>query len=211
MRVLSIDVGTKNLGACDVAAVGGGGFAVMGWRVVSCDAASGTSAVDVCIRGAVGAMRAMCDEAGGCPWDRVVVENQPTLKNPRMKAVQTAIHAFFAMRDEAPEVVLAGATGKNKLADLVLGADPDAAGLSSGARYRRAKKRSVRAAGVLLGENGRNAEWLVELEGHPKKDDMCDAFLQAIYFLSHKEKLVRVRGAREGGGAHDGGVCDASM
>jgi hypothetical protein len=210
MRVLSIDVGTKNLGACDVASEAGGGFAVLGWRVVSCDLASGTSAVDGCIRGAVGAMRAMCDEAGGCPWDRVVVENQPTLKNPRMKAVQTAIHAFFAMRDEAPEVVLAGAVGKNKLADLVLGADPDAAGLSSGARYRRAKKRSVRAAEVILGGDGRHAAWLAELAGHPKKDDMCDAFMQAIFFLSHKEKLVRIRSDMVRG-APQGGACDASI
>nr|WRJ69736.1 putative Holliday junction resolvase [Oceanusvirus sp.] len=198
MRVLSIDVGTKNLGACDVeASADGKSFRIHRWCVLT-SSERGTTAVDEAIRGAVAAMRDLCgceaDGGGGsCPWDRAVIENQPCMKNPRMKAVQTAIHTFLAMRPEDPDVVLAGAAGKNKVADKILGKDEEC-GATSGARYRRAKKRSVEATKALLGSatDGRHDEWLAKLATHPKKDDMCDAFLQAIYFLSDKERVFSV-------------------
>jgi hypothetical protein len=46
-------------------------------------------------------------------WDRVLIENQPSLINPKMKSVQAVIHAFFALRH--PDSVVAYVAASSKI------------------------------------------------------------------------------------------------
>lgn len=184
VRVLSIDVGIKNLGVCDMSARDRW-VKIHEWKVMGC--AVEDNGIDGSIRGAVGAMSGLVEDAGGFVWDAVVIENQPCMKNPRMKAVQVAIHTFVAMRgDENTEVFLAAAAGKNRVADAVLGSVR-----GSSNKYKENKARSVSASRFLV-RRGENSAWIRTLDSHPKKDDMCDAFMQGVYYLKERMKLIDI-------------------
>ena len=159
MRVLSFDVGIKNLAFCDVQ------FCDDATRVV------GSGVVDVSaktvallIEHVVDALR---DRFSDSDYDTVLVENQPAFKNPRVKTVQTAVHTWFATRDPRPVVVLCAPKGKNDLCCALNDEDPPK-------NYRDAKKQAVRTATAILG---------CDALPRTKPDDVADAFLQAVQFF----------------------------
>ena len=191
MRILSIDVGVKNLGVCELEVDGAtGGLSLGFWGVVS-GGEHGDNAIQTAISGAVAVMTELHDRTAGAGWDCVVIENQPCIKNPRMKAVQIAIHTFLVIH-YGPDVAvcLAGAVGKNNVADKILRDDGAASSSTSGQKYRRAKKRSVEAGRAFLEARGGFDEQLAALAASSKKDDMCDALLQGIYYLTAKAKIL---------------------
>lgn len=198
MRVLSIDVGVRNLGVCELEASREAGeeLGIGFWNVVS-GAGQTDNAIQTAISGAVDAMLELCENNGGAGWDCVVIENQPCIKNPRMKAVQTAIHTFLVMQfGPDVNVCLASAVGKNKIADSILaaadGQTPRPEGETPGQKYRRTKKRSIDATRRYLGRDPRHGPHLAAMEASPKKDDMCDSFLQGLYFLTTKAKILTI-------------------
>lgn len=199
MRILSIDVGVKNLGVCELEVDDATRALSLGmWDVVSGSENGETDAsIQAAISGAVSVMTELHDRTGGAGWDCVVIENQPCIKNPRMKAVQIAIHTFLVIHyGPHVSVCLAGAVGKNNVADKVLRASdesapgPAAAAATPGQKYRRAKKRSVEATRAFLAARGGFDEQLKALDGSTKKDDMCDALLQGVYYLTSKAKII---------------------
>lgn len=189
MRILSIDVGIKNLGLCELEAEHGA-IRLGRWAVVGGAPADGS--IHSAIAGAVAAMLDAYEGSGRRGWDCVVIENQPSIKNPRMKAVQIAIHTFMIVHfGPDVSVSLAGAVGKNKIADRILASatdsrDPSVDRSTPGKRYRDAKKRSVTAARAFLARDAYHSRHLADLESSTKKDDMCDSLLQGIYFLTQK-------------------------
>lgn len=199
MRVLSIDVGVKNLGVCELEVSPDTKVVSIGfWGVVS-GSGQTDGAIQTAISGAVEVMLELHERSGGAGWDTVVIENQPCIKNPRMKAVQIAIHTFLVIHfGPDVSVCLAGAVGKNKVADKIIsrkgraegGDSPDVE--TSGQKYRRAKKRSIEAARDYLSADERHAGHLAAMERSPKKDDMCDSLLQGLYFLSSKAKILEI-------------------
>eukprot|EP00873_Tetraselmis_striata_P043846 jgi/Tetstr1/464110/TSEL_008915.t1 len=198
MRILSIDVGVKNLGVCEMEVDDGTRELSLGfWGVVGGgEGADADASIQTAISGAVAAMTELNDRTGGAGWDCVVIENQPCIKNPRMKAVQIAIHTFMVIH-HGPDasVCLAGAVGKNKVADRILlrtggGGGGGGAEATAGQRYRRAKKRSVEAGRAFLEARGGFERELEALAASSKKDDMCDALLQGVYYLTAKAKLL---------------------
>lgn len=197
MRILSIDVGVKNLGICELENSPDNNVAIGFW-----DVCSGTGqtdrAIQTAIAGAVDVMLELYERSGGGGWECVVIENQPCIKNPRMKAVQIAIHTFLVIHfGPDVNVCLAGAVGKNNIADKILSKKECAPEKNqdketSGQKYRRAKKRSIAATREYLSSDERYAEHLAAMENSSKKDDMCDSFLQGLYYLSSKAKLLTI-------------------
>lgn len=177
MRVLSVDVGCRNLGVCEIETgddAGGLPFSIGAWDVVStCDSGGLRDAIP----GVVEAMRELLAGTGGEGWDAVVIENQPAVKNPTMKAVQVAIHAFVATTGCSPVVHWAGAGGKNAVADTILRSGRQSMG------YRESKKRSVDAALALLQDFGLS-EHSRTILGRKKRDDLADSLLQGVHFVS---------------------------
>lgn len=179
MRVLSIDVGAKNMGICELERDAEGVVSFGEWGVMAtCESSDTRSAIE----GAVRAMEEMYARTGGAGWDAVVIENQPAFKNPAMKAVQVALHAFVVIKRCSPEVVWVGGSGKNGVADGILGRD--GCGRVS---YRDSKRRSVDAAEAFLRAGGYSAQ-AEALASSKKKDDMSDSLLQALYYLGHPPK-----------------------
>ncbi|AUF82259.1 putative Holliday junction resolvase [Tetraselmis virus 1] len=187
MRVLSIDVGIKNLGFCDITFVKNPeDFIINAWKVSNNSRAD--NSIDASIRGTVDMLDEVFSESGYDAFDVVLIENQPCFKNPKMKTVQTTIHAYMVMRaSEETEIILASASGKNKLAEKILDIDK-----TKTTKYRDAKKRSIESTKIILESNEKNNKHLSDLMIHPKKDDMCDSFMQALYYFSEKKMLINM-------------------
>lgn len=120
--------------------------------------------------------------------DQVVIENQPSFKNPKMKSISNTLFDYFMIRgyidkphglnislvkfmcpnnklkvneDNTIEVFKANKNKKNK--------------------YKLTKELSVKYTRQLIDDN---KEMLEFFESCKKKDDICDAYLQGLYYLN---------------------------
>jgi hypothetical protein len=128
--------------------------------------------------------------------NEVVIENQPALKNPRMKSIQMFIYSFFfiggktgRLRD-LNQVAFFSATKKlnptNIVEDIlkknkkITGQEPagkEEEPLSEYRAYKKRKNDSIFIVSCVLDEMD---EWKRFFLSHPKKDDLADSLLQGI-------------------------------
>lgn len=119
-------------------------------------------------------------------YDHVLIENQPTRKNPEMKGVQMAIHTYFATLR-----MYVGCVGEIHLVSAKRKLQGEEA--NKKASYRERKALSVelgkKALEYMGGEVAIAAlEKLVHVK---KKDDMCDALLQGLEWIKTPVKKPR--------------------
>jgi len=225
-RILSFDVGLRHLAyavlSVSDAAEGVGGapgrqLALDRWGVLDIAAAAeeerrrsrGTPASDALTTALVTVLDREFYDPGAVSYDHVLIENQPSRKNPSMKAIQVAIHTYFAtLRLYAGcvgQVRLVSAT--QKLLPMATAASaapsPSAAPpavLLAGAAYRERKARSIEMCRRFLAEDLRDEAASAQLAAARKKDDLCDALLQAVWFVSTlSEGEVPKKGVRAPG------------
>jgi hypothetical protein len=124
--------------------------------------------------------------------DYVVIENQPSFKNPRMKSIASTIYDYYLIRgiidknttkSNINQVKFMSPSNKLKLADdndtkeivKVKKTDNDAK------TYKLTKNLGIKYCNDLIKHL---PEWLSHFEKHKKKDDLADSFLQGVYFYN---------------------------
>jgi|UniRef100_A0A6C0ECV1 hypothetical protein len=124
----------------------------------------------------------------------VVIENQPSFKNPRMKSIASTIYDYYLIRgiidksrikSNINQVKFMSPSNKLKLADnndtneiiKVKKTDNDAK------TYKLTKSLGIKYCTDLIKHL---SEWLSYFEKHKKKDDLADSFLQGVYFYNQK-------------------------
>jgi hypothetical protein len=129
--------------------------------------------------------------------DEVIIENQPSLKNPTMKSIASTLFNYFVIRG----IVDKNITGSkiqhiqyicpsNK---LKINNDNTVQVLSKsddGKKYKLTKDLGIKYCQQLLKHDD---EHLNYLNSFKKKDDLSDAFLQGVYYIDHykkKNKLI---------------------
>ena len=114
--------------------------------------------------------------------DYVLIENQISPIANRMNCIQGMISQYFIMKN-IDNIIFVSASNKLK---LFIG--------TKKTTYNERKKISVTITKTLLLENNtdnHNKEKLIEIfNKHKKCDDLADAFLQAIWFLSQKNNII---------------------
>jgi len=121
--------------------------------------------------------------------DMVLVENQPALKNPTMKAISSTIYDFYLIRgiidkryeSKINKVKFMSPSNKIKLSDkceVVYHADKKV-------KYKITKQLAVEYVTKILQNN---KSWLDHFKTFKKKDDLADALLQGAYYL---EKMYK--------------------
>ena len=115
---------------------------------------------------------------------KVVIENQPCMKNPIMKSIQMVIYSYFYIRGindkkTISEIILMSASNKLKVYD----GPPIELNLKS--KYTRNKKLAILHTRYILNNHH---DYLTFFDNHNKKDDLSDAFLQGIYYLNKHHK-----------------------
>jgi hypothetical protein len=121
--------------------------------------------------------------------DVVLIENQPSMKNPTMKSIASGLYDFYMIRgllDKVPEsnikiVKFMSPSNKLKLVDdgqtkqvVIYKAES-----KESKAYKLTKDLSVKYAKELIIDM---KEWLTFFNNQKKKDDLADALLQGLYY-----------------------------
>jgi hypothetical protein len=127
--------------------------------------------------------------------DYVVIENQPSFKNPRMKSIATTLYDYYLIRgvidkpitkSNISQVKFMSPSNKLKLADegdtkqLI-----KAKGTDDTKAYKLTKSLGIK---YCLDLTTHLDSWQKHFNSHKKKDDLADAFLQGAYFYTNNIK-----------------------
>lgn len=132
--------------------------------------------------------------------DEIVIENQPSMKNPRMKAIATSLFDYFLMRyvidyakdkrDKKINIYFYSPSNKLRLnedntVEVLSRADQEHK------KYKLTKELSIKYCYQMI---GKNEKYVGMLEKYKKKDDMCDAFLQGVSFdtVGRSKRKVKI-------------------
>lgn len=121
--------------------------------------------------------------------DMVLIENQPTFKNPTMKAISDTLYTWFMIRGIADKEINNASIGEikfispsNKLKEFDKKTIDEA---DETKKYKMTKKLSVENTKTILASYGLN-NWVNHILSYDKKDDLADSFLQGWYVLNNK-------------------------
>ena len=124
---------------------------------------------------------------------QVLIENQPTLKNPRMKAISSTIYDFYLIRGIVDKDITKSNVKLVKYMcpsnKLKLANDGDTQKLvklkgQEAKTYKLTKALGIKYCTELISSEEETKEkWLNHFNSFKKKDDMADSFLQGIYYV----------------------------
>lgn len=115
----------------------------------------------------------------------VLIENQPTLKNPLMKTISCFLYHHYNVRCNIDKknsnisINFISPSNKLKIADeqtnsILLGGSGKASNV-----YKLTKNLSEEYSSVII----KNTKWEDYIKKYKKKDDLCDALLQGYHYL----------------------------
>jgi hypothetical protein len=119
--------------------------------------------------------------------DIVLIENQPSLKNPQMKSVQMILYSYFLIKGDNLKIEFISATNKLKILknNDELNGMIDEIKLKTKNSYLQKKKISIAYCERLLNENDNYKNYLDFYKNNKKKDDLADSFLQCLYYVNN--------------------------
>jgi len=124
----------------------------------------------------------------------VYIENQPTLKNPTMKAISDTIYTWFLIRGIIDKNINNSLIDKikftspsNKLKEFDKKSIEDA---DDNKKYKETKKLSICNTKIILDHYNLDI-WNNIFTLHKKKDDLADCFLQGIYILNKDNDFIK--------------------
>ena len=120
--------------------------------------------------------------------DKVLIENQPAFKNPKMKAISSTIYDYFLIRGmfdkERTKSVIESVKyicPSNKLKVNEDNTIQTLSKTSDNKKYKMTKQLGVQYCKQLIKHDQSKLDFLATQK---KKDDLCDAFLQGAHYLS---------------------------
>lgn len=120
---------------------------------------------------------------------KVLLENQPVLKNPVMKSVQMIVFSFFQYQTillarEINTIKLVNASNKLKVGKTFTEINNNEDIIKIKSKYTRNKKFAIEYTYKILQDRIENFETLIEyFKENKKRDDLADAFLQGMYYI----------------------------
>ena len=119
-------------------------------------------------------------------FDKVVIENQPALKNPTMKTIQMIVYSYFLINgitnqdSNIEDIQMINARNKLKAYEgPVVPCDIKD-------KYKRTKFLGIQYCLSMIVESEQDDQWLNLFTTSKKKDDLADAYLQGIFVLKYK-------------------------
>ena len=120
--------------------------------------------------------------------DIVLLENQPVLKNPVMKSVQMILFSYFQyqkimLNREIKLIKFINAGNKLKVGRNFNEINYNVEINAIKSKYTRNKKFAILYTDKILIDRLKDSKNNEYFNKHKKKDDLADAFLQAIYYI----------------------------
>lgn len=124
----------------------------------------------------------------------VLIENQPSLKNPKMKSVANTLYSWFLIRGlidkknncNLKKIMFLSPSNKLKINDDDIQKELNNCKNDS-KKYQLTKKMAVVYTRNLIKNE---SKWLNFLNNNKKKDDLCDSYLQGLYFINNIKKFT---------------------
>lgn len=126
--------------------------------------------------------------------DYVCIENQPTLKNPTMKAISDVIYTWFMIRgvldkniynSRIKDISFFSPSNKLKIKNKTEEIANDIENAVN--KYKTTKDLAIKNCLIFIKHN---QEYVDYLNSFKKKDDLCDAFLHGVNFIEKKIKMI---------------------
>jgi hypothetical protein len=187
--LISFDIGTRNLAYCVLSYDDASSAAtILEWGVADVHGGAGNGAMDRMTESVLELLESLTTSyvsaASATSPVRVLIENQPSMKNPSMKTVQIVIYSYFRLTrrvmslDDHLSTTFVSPTAKLRcaVARSVL-PQAEATPASQRAAYASRKRQALLAARAWLPETH---AWRAHLDAHAKRDDLCDCLLQAL-------------------------------
>lgn len=128
--------------------------------------------------------------------DTVVIENQPSFKNPRMKSISALLYDFYLIRGILDKEITKSNIKKVKFMSpsnkIKLASDGETQQITKlkstdeSKAYKLTKSLAVKYCLDLLNHL---PKWIEKFNSYKKKDDLADAFLQGAYYFEMNVKL----------------------
>jgi len=171
MKIISIDVGIRNLAICKLDTSDN--------RVLEWDVSGVPPESDK------GIFPCMCSHLDDRRWvlddvDLVLIEKQPG-KNKKMKGVEHFLHAYFVIHKR--DVIIYDARFKV----------PDVVGTGKTLYRKRKQTAIVRCREFIVSTESVNGAWLDVFDKSKKKDDLADTVLQALSYVDRGCEQVKVK------------------
>lgn len=158
MRILSIDVGIKNLGTCiidtDVLHSSNISDAIKFWSVLTLENNTVSS---------------LKKELNNLTFDFCLIEKQPS-RNIKMRTIEGMIHMYCSVK----EISFKSYSAKYKLSNQV-------GNFKGKKNYSERKKQSIRVVSKIIEDQ---PEWKQMFQTHKKKDDLADSLLQVLHYCN---------------------------
>ena len=176
MRVVSWDIGITNLAYCLME-----DREIIEWGIIDIREEGNPKKKNINKIGPI-LIQKMLEQDKLIDVDHILIENQPSLKNPVMKSIQMILYSYYVMKkiefNRIKDIHFISASNKLKVYD---GPEFEVKVKSS---YSRRKKLAILHTNYLLKDNFIKLSFLNQ---HKKKDDLCDTYLQSLYF---QKKMV---------------------
>jgi hypothetical protein len=119
----------------------------------------------------------------------VLIENQPSLKNPQMKSVQMIIYSYFLIKGDSLKIEFISAMNKLKKINNCIVDDEETCTLINNIKektkssYTQKKKISIIYCEKIIKDHDKFNNYLDFFKNNSKKDDLADSFLQCYYYI----------------------------
>lgn len=181
--ILSFDVGVKNLAFCSLAH----NTVSETLRIIEWDTVDIYSCKSIDMKRKL--LQFLNLQTCWLSYHTILIENQPSIKNPLMKTIANLLFDYFLIKGMNMDIRFISPSNKIKSVKYIYDVSylkhtiKQLSSVSS--TYLKTKKLSILITSFLLKNYlfDRNSYKKLKLE--KKKDDLCDTFLQAFYFIYH--------------------------
>ena len=106
----------------------------------------------------------------------VIVENQPSLKNPTMKSIQMMVFSYFLIRGKCDKLEMINARNKLK----VYKGPKISCDIKD--KYKKNKFLAIEYCKEMI--KNEEDKFIEQYTNSKKKDDLADSYLQGIYYIT---------------------------
>ena len=112
--------------------------------------------------------------------ETIIIENQIGPLANKMKTIQGMLAQYFIMKNN--HIKIEFISSSNKLKEFIKKTDEKL-------DYKQRKKLGIKICEEIINTNFNYQTWSSFLQGHKKKDDLSDSFLQGIWYLNHNKNI----------------------